>query len=97
MKKFYKFLKSFLFISFWFILSSFLTRYWYAFHWEYIYVNFRVIFDKEFWFVLEKFLFGLDIGYWLEESLRILSYEIPKEAFKYIPIYIVLKSIWIKN
>ena len=58
MKKFYKFLKSFLFISFWLILSSFLTQYWNTFHWEYIYLNFRIIFDKEFWFVVEKILLG---------------------------------------
>ena len=97
MKKFFKFIKSFLFISFWLILNSYLTRYWYTFHWEYIYLNFRAIFDKEFWFVLENFLFGFDIGFWLEEFLWIISYEIPKEAFKYLPIYLVLKSIWIKN
>ena len=45
----------------------------------------------------ENFLFGFDIGFWLEESLRILSYEIIKETFEYLPIYLVLKSIWIKN
>ena len=56
-----------------------------------------MLFDKEFWFVLEKNLFGLDIGYWLEESLRFLSYEIPKESFKYLPIYFILKCIWIKK
>ena len=97
MKKFYKFLRSFVFISIWLILSSYLTPYWNTFHWEYIYINSRVIFDKEFWFVLEEILFGFDIGYWLDESLRILSYEITRESFKYIPIYFVLKSIWIKN
>ena len=58
MKKFYKFLKSFIFISFWLILSSFLTQYWNTLHWEYIYLNFRIIFDKEFWFVVEKILLG---------------------------------------
>ena len=58
MKKFYKFLKSFLFISLWLILSSFLTQYWNTLHWEYIYLNFRIIFDKEFWFVVEKILLG---------------------------------------
>ena len=58
MKKFYKFLKSFLFISLWLILSSFLTQYWNTFHWEYIYLNFRIIFDKEFWFVVEKIFLG---------------------------------------
>ena len=52
---------------------------------------------KEFWFVVEKILLGFDIGYWLEEALKFLSYEIPKESFKYLPIYFVLKSIWIKN
>ena len=31
------------------------------------------------------------------ELLKFLSYEIPKESFKYFPIYFVLKSIWIKN
>ena len=97
MKKFYKFLKSFLFISLWLILSSFLTQYWNTFHWEYFYLNFRIIFDKEFWFVVEKILLGFDICYWLEEALKLLSYEIPKESFKYLPIYFVLKSIWIKN
>ena len=97
MKKFYKFLKSFIFISLWLILSSFLTQYWNTFHWEYIYLNIRSIFDREFWFVIEKFFFGIDIGYWLEELTKFLSYEIPKEIFKYVPIYFVLKSIWIKK
>ena len=96
MKKFSKFLKSFLFISFWLILSSFLTQYWNTFHWIYIYLNLR-IFDKEFWFLLEKILFGFDIRDLLKESLNFLSYEIPKDSFKYFPIYFVLKSIWIKN
>ena len=96
MKKFSKFLKSFLFISFWLILSSFLTQYWNNFHWKYIYLNLR-IFDKEFWFVVEKILFGFDIRDFLKESLNFLSYEIPKDSFKYFPIYFVLKSIWIKN
>ena len=79
------------------ILSSFLTQYWNTFHWEYIYLNFRIIFDREFCFVIDKFLLGFDIGYWLEETLKFLSYEIPEESFKYLPIYFVLKSIWIKN
>ena len=73
MKKFYKFLKSFIFISIWLILSSFLTQFWNTFHWEYIYLNFRIIFDREFWFVAEKFLLGFDIGYWLEEALKFLN------------------------
>ena len=97
MKKIYKFIKSFLFISFWLILSSFLIKYWNIFHWEYIYLKYRLIFDREFWFYLEETLLGFDIGYWLEELLKFLSYEIPKESFKYFPIYFVLKSIWIKN
>ena len=96
MKKLYKFIKSFFFISLWLVLSSYLIGYWNTFHWEYIYLNIRSIFDKDFWFVLETNLFGIDIGYWLEELLKFLSYEIPKELFKYLPIYYVLKSIWIK-
>lgn len=97
MKKFYKFLKSFLFISIWLILSSYLISYWNNIHWEYIYLNLTPFFHKEFWFVLENYLFGFDIGYWLEESIKFLSYEIPKECFKYLPIYYYLKSIWIKK
>ena len=97
MKKINKFIKSFLFISIWLLFSSYLLNYWNTFHWEYIYLNIRTIFDKEFWFVIEKYFFEIDIGYWLEELIKFLSYEIPKETFKYLPIYLVLKSIWIKK
>ena len=97
MKKIYKFIKSFLFISFWLILSSYLIKYWNIFHWEYIYLKFRIIFDREFWFTLEEILLGFDIGYWLEEGLKFLSYELPKEAFKYIPIFFFLRTIWIRK
>ena len=97
MKKIYKFIKSFIFISFWLIISSYFQPYWNTFHWEFIYLNLRVIFDKEFWFILERYLFGFDLGYWLEELFRFLTYEIPKESFKYIPIYLYLKTIWIKK
>ena len=97
MKKINKFIKSFLFISIWLLFSSYLLNYWNTFHWEYIYLNIRTIFDKEFWFVIEKYVFEIDIGYWLEELIKFLSYEIPKETFKYLPIYLVLKSIWIKK
>ena len=97
MKKIYKFINSFLFISFWLIFSSYLIKYWNIFHWEYIYLKFRIIFDREFWFILEEILLGFDIGYWLEELLKFLSYEIPKESFKYIPIYYLLRTIWIRK
>ena len=97
MRKVNKFIKSFLFISFWLILSSYLLNFWNTFHWEYIYLNVRTIFDKEFWYTIEKYLFGIDIGYWLEELTKFLSYEIPKETFKYLPIYIFLKTVWIKK
>ena len=97
MKKFNKFLKSFLFISIWLMFSSYLISFWNTFHWEYIYLNIRSIFDKDFWFVLERKLFGFDLGYWLEETVKFLSYEIPKESFKYIPIYYFLKNLWIKK
>ena len=73
MKKFNKFIKSFLFISLWLIVTSYLQKYWNTFHWEYIYLNLRTIFDKEFWFVLERYLFGIDLGYWIEELLKFLS------------------------
>ena len=97
MKKIIKFVKSFLFISIWLIISSYLQQYWNTFHWEIIYLNLRIIFDKGFWYTLERLLFGFDIGYWIEELLRFLTYEIPKESFKYLPIFFFLKSIWIKR
>ena len=97
MKKFYKFIKSFLFISIWLILSSFVIQYWGEFHFEYIEFNLQIIFYKKYWFDLEKLLFGFEIGDFLEKWLIFLSYEIPKESFKYFPIYFVLKSIWIRK
>ena len=97
MKKFYKFLKSFIFISLWLILSSFVIQYWGEFHFEYIEFNLQLIFYKKYWFDLEKLLFGFEIGDFLEKWLIFLSYEIPKESFKYFPIYFVLKSIWIRK
>ena len=97
MKKLVKFIKSFLFISFWLILSSYLNKYWNIYHWEYIYLNLRSIFDNDLWFKLEDYLFGFDIGYWIEELVKFLTYEIPKESFKYIPIYFFLKSIWLQK
>ena len=98
MKKIYKIIKSSLFISFWLILSSYLQqKYWNSLNWEYIYINIRTIFDKEFWFILESYFFGIDLGFWIEELIKFLSYEIPKECFKYFPIFFYLKYVWIKN
>ena len=97
MKKVYKFTKTILFILFWLILSSYLQPYWNKFHWEYIYLNLRSNFDKEFWFIVERYLFGFDVGYWIEELIKFLSYEIPKELFKYLPIYFFFKKFWIKK
>lgn len=97
MKKIIKFIKSFLFISFWLIISSYLQKYWNTFHWEYVYLNLRPFFDKEIWYSIERLIFGIDIGFWLEELIKFLSYEIPKESFKYIPIFFFLKYIWLKK
>ena len=93
MKKFYKFLKSFIFISFWLILTSSLTGYWNFFHYEYIFSNIQKIFDKEFWFVLENFLLGFDIGYWLEEGVKFLSLNkyIPNERYSNIGLKMRIK------
>ena len=90
-------MKSLLFISFWLIFTSYLIKYWNTLHWKFVYLNLRSIFDKEFWYVIERNLFGLDIGFWLEEFLKFITYEIPKESFKYIPIYYFLRSTWIKK
>ena len=91
-----KFLKSFFFIAIWLILISKIERYWNLFHWEYLYLKGRKIFDYEFWFVL-KSLFRIDIGYYIEEIFRFLSYELPKESLKYFPIYYYLKFTWSKK
>ena len=97
MIKISRFFISFFFISIWLIISSHIIYFWNTFHWEYIYLNLNSISDKEFWLVLERNLFGLDFGYWIEEALKFITYEIPKEAFKFLPIYYFLKSIWIKK
>ena len=97
MNKIYRFFISFFFISIWLMISSYIINFWNTVHWEYIYLNLYLIFDKEFWLLLERNLFGLDFGYWIEETLKFITYEIPKEAFKYLPIYYFLKSIWIRK
>ena len=97
MKKFNKFVKSFLFVLIWLIICSYLDRYWKIFHWEYIFLKIRVIFDHVFWFTLKKFLFNFDLGFYLEEFLKFASFELPKEIFKYIPIFYVLKNVWTKR
>ena len=97
MNKISRFLKSIFFISIWLIINSYLINFWNTFHWEYIYLNLNSIFDKDLWLILKRNLYGIDIGYWLEEALKFISYEIPKESFKYLPIYYFLKWIWIKK
>ena len=79
------------------MISSYIINFWNTFHWEYIYLNLNSIFDKDLWLILKRNLYGIDIGYWLEEALKFISYEIPKESFKYLPIYYFLKWIWIKK
>ena len=97
MNKISRFLKSFFFISIWLMISSYFIDFWNTFHWEYIYLKLNSIFDKGLWLILKRNLYGIDIGYWLEEALKFISYEIPKESFKYLPIYYFLKRIWIKK
>ena len=97
MKKFFKFIKTFLFVLIWLIFCSFIEKYWRIIHWEYIFLKIRFIFDHIFWFTLKKFLFNFDIGYYLEELLKYTTYELPIEVFKFIPIFVVSKNIWIKK
>ena len=97
MKKIFKFIKTFLFVLIWLIFCSFLEKYWRIYHWEYIFLNIRSIFDHIFWFNLEKFLFNFDIVFYLEELFKFASYELPKEIFKFIPIFIILKNTWKKK
>ena len=97
MKKINKFIKTFLFVLTWLIFCSLIERYWRVFHWEFVFLNTRSIFDHIFWFNLQKFLFNFDLGFYLEELLKFATYELPKEFFKYIPIYFVLRNIWTKK
>ena len=94
MKKIFRFIKTFLFVLTWLIFCSFLEKYWRMFHWEYIFLNIRFVFDYIFWFTIKKLLFNFDISFYLEELLKYASYELPKELFKYIPIFFVIKNIW---
>ena len=97
MKKIFKFIKTFIFVLIWLIFCSFLEKYWRIYHWEYIYLSIRSVFDQIFWYDLEKYLFDFDLGFYLEELFKYVSYELPKEVFKFIPIFFVLKNIWIKK
>ena len=94
MKRIFKFVKTFLFVLIWLIFCSFIEKYWKIFHFEYIYLKIRFVFDHIFWFTLKKFLFDFDIGFYLEELLKYSTFELPKELFKYIPIFFVSRSIW---
>ena len=90
MKKIFKFIKTFLFVVIWLIFFSLIEKYWKIFHWEYIFLRIRFVFDYSFWFTLKNFFFDFDIGFYSEELLKYLTYELPKEVFKFIPIFFVL-------
>lgn len=60
---------------------------------EFIFLKGRLIFDYEFWDLVKKIIFKVDISYYLEELFIFIFYEIPKEAFKYLPIYFYIKYI----
>jgi len=64
---------------------------------EYIFLRVRFVFDYIFWSNLKRFIFDFDIGFYLEELLKYASYELPKEAFKFIPIIFVTRKIWTKK
>ena len=97
MRKIFKFIKTFLFVLIWLIFCSLLEKYWRIFHLEYIFLRNRFIFDHAFWFTLKKFLFNFDFGFYLEELFKYASYELPKEVFKYLPIFFVIRNIWNKK
>ena len=97
MNKTIKFLKSFLFVLIWLIVSSYLEKYWQILHWEFIFLSTNKIFDHIFWFTLKQSLFNFDLGFYLQEFFEFATYEIPKEIFKFVPIYLLLKSTWKRN
>ena len=97
MNKYINFFKTFCFVLFWLAISSYLEKYWRIIHWEYIYINTRIVFDHIFWFTLKKFLFEFDLGFYFEELLKFATYELPKEIFKYFPIYLFIRLTWKKK
>ena len=97
MQKLKKFSYLFLFSLIWLLIASFLERYWNIFHWKYIFLPGRLIFDLEFWYFTKKLLFGFDLGFYLEELFKFITYVMPKELFKFLPIYIYIKSYWIRK
>ena len=101
MRKISKLLISIFFISTWLILFSFIYSfaidYWKDFHLEYIYLKVVKIFHFDFWFTIKDILIGFDLGFYLEELFRFITYEIPLEALKFTPIYLGIKAIWKKK
>ena len=97
MNKTIKFVKSFIFVLFWLIISSYIEKYWQILHWEFIFISIKKFFDHIFWFTLRQSFFNVDLGFYLKELFKFATYEIPKEIFKFVPIYLLLKSIWKRN
>ena len=79
------------------MISSALEKYWKIFHWEFIFLNLRIVFDNYFWYSFKNILFGFDIGFYLEELVKYISYEIPLASFKFIPIFYALRLFWKKS
>ena len=94
MNRLSKIFKSIIFLSLWLLITTYLEKYWKLFHWEFIFLKSRLIFDNYFWYDLKNIFFKIDIGYYLEELYRFLSYELPKAAIKYFPMYFYLNFIW---
>ena len=101
MKKIIKLIKSIIVISVWLILFSFISSlvldYWKDIHLEFIYLKVVKVFHFDFWFKVKDILLGFDLGFYLEELFRFITFEIPIEALKFIPIYLLVKYIWRKK
>ena len=98
MRKIKNLILSSTFVALWLIFfkyfSFFISKYWYTFHFDYIYLKGRIIFDYDIWFSIRKIFFGFDLGFYLEEIFKFITYEIPIELLKFLPILIVLRLIW---
>ena len=70
------------------MISSYFIDFWNTFHWEYIYLNLNSIFDKDLWLYLNINLYGIDIGYWLEEALKSFHMKYQRNRLNICP-YII--------
>ena len=93
------------------LLNSNLINRWYSLerwelkdlHWQ-LYLYSYHWFDGGIWPRIKELLFGFDLGFYIEEFLKFLTYKliliptgIPKDQIKFIPIIFITACIWFKE